>query len=279
MNPANPSLACSVRNCGLALLRTGKIWSCARGHSFDVARSGYVNLLQPQDRRSIDAGDSSDAVMARSRTLGWGAARSIFDSFVGRAAALPFDDGATVVDLGCGAGELLAALSRVRRIGGIGIDLSPFAVDRAAKNFPHLTWIVANADRRLPLLDESAALILSLHARRNPAESARVLTSSGRLLIGVPAADDLAELRAAIQGVADLCERGDAVVDEHKAHFTLLDRWTVRHVVDANHAQIMDLLAGTYRGMRPSQSARAATLDRMEVTLASEFLLFARGGE
>ena len=37
---------------------------CPRGHSFDVARSGYINLLQPQERRSRNPGDSADAVAA-----------------------------------------------------------------------------------------------------------------------------------------------------------------------------------------------------------------------
>ena len=45
-------LLCPVRDCHLALVREGQRVLCARGHSFDVARSGYINLLQPQERRS-----------------------------------------------------------------------------------------------------------------------------------------------------------------------------------------------------------------------------------
>ena len=44
------TLLCPVRNCHLPLARDGRRLVCAGGHSFDVARSGYVNLLQPQDK-------------------------------------------------------------------------------------------------------------------------------------------------------------------------------------------------------------------------------------
>jgi len=55
-------LACSVRGCGLPLTRRDRALVCSAGHAFDIARSGYINLLQPQDRRSLVAGDSKTAV-------------------------------------------------------------------------------------------------------------------------------------------------------------------------------------------------------------------------
>ena len=55
-------LLCPVRCCHTALVREEGRLLCPRGHSFDVARSGYINLLQPQDRRSKHPGDTSVAV-------------------------------------------------------------------------------------------------------------------------------------------------------------------------------------------------------------------------
>ena len=60
-------LLCTVRTCHQPLVREERRVICARGHSFDVARSGYINLLQPQDRRSKQPGDTADAVAARRR--------------------------------------------------------------------------------------------------------------------------------------------------------------------------------------------------------------------
>ena len=60
-------LLCPVRDCHLALVREERRLFCPRGHSFDVARSGYINLLQPQERRSKQPGDTAAAVAARRR--------------------------------------------------------------------------------------------------------------------------------------------------------------------------------------------------------------------
>jgi 23S rRNA (guanine745-N1)-methyltransferase len=276
MNAATSVLACSVRNCGQPLLRNERHWSCARGHSFDIARSGYVNLLQPQDRRSLDAGDAAPAVEARARAIA-GPAREMFERVAGRAAVVPFADNSVVVDLGCGSGELLAALARVRRIHGVGLDLSTAAIDRAARQYPELTWVVANADRRLPLLDGRVSLVLSLHARRNPQGCARALGVGGHLLMAVPADDDLAELRQAVQGSATRRSRAESLIEAHQECFTLIDRQTVRYVVDTTREQLLDLLAGTYRGARHGNAGRIEHLRQMTVTFATELFVFARG--
>jgi hypothetical protein len=60
-------LVCPVRDCRMALLREERRLLCPRRHSFDIARSGYINLLQPQERRSKRPGDTVAAVAARRR--------------------------------------------------------------------------------------------------------------------------------------------------------------------------------------------------------------------
>jgi 23S rRNA (guanine(745)-N(1))-methyltransferase RlmA-like protein len=60
-------LLCPVRDCHIALGRAERRLFCPRGHSFDVARSGYINLLQPQERRSKQPGDTVGAVAAQRR--------------------------------------------------------------------------------------------------------------------------------------------------------------------------------------------------------------------
>jgi SAM-dependent methyltransferase len=93
----------------------------------------------------------------------------------------------SVADLGAGTGDALAAcVAAERTVAGIGIDLSTAAARHASRRFPDLTWVVANADRRLPLIDGRVSLFLSLHGRRNPAECARALAPTGFLLVAVP---------------------------------------------------------------------------------------------
>ncbi|HEY6361180.1 MAG TPA: methyltransferase domain-containing protein [Vicinamibacterales bacterium] len=267
-------IACSVRGCNLPLERRGGAFACPRGHSYDVSRSGYVNLLQPQDRRSPDAGDRRTAVEARTRLLAAGVGRAIIDAVVRRAAALELDDGAAVVDIGSGSGETLASLARERAITGIGIDLSTAAAHSAARRFPHLTWVVANADRRLPLVDRSISLVLSVHARRHAVECARVLAPGGRLIVAVPAPDDLIELRESLMGKRMERDRASTLLAEHEPLFTLIDRGSARERQHLDREPLLDLLHTTYRGARTSGADRIAALQRLEVTLATDWFLF-----
>jgi 23S rRNA (guanine745-N1)-methyltransferase len=268
-------LACTVRGCGRPLERHGNAFVCPAGHSFDVARSGYVNLLQPQDRRSRAAGDSTAALAARAGLFADGISTTIVHGVAARAAALDLDDTPLVTDLGCGTGELLAAVARFRPIAGVGNDISPAAVERAARAHPAMTWVVANADRRLPFLDTCVQLVLSLHGRRNPSECARVLGPRGFLLVAVPAPDDLIELRALVDGERVARDRGIPLISEHEPAFRLLERTTIRERHRLERADLVRLLRGTYRGERRSAAARIGALERVDVTLASELFVFA----
>jgi 23S rRNA (guanine745-N1)-methyltransferase len=269
-------LACPVRSCHLPLQPTARTWVCPNRHSFDIARSGYVNLLQPQDRRSPDAGDSAAAVHARRRLLAAGVGATIVEAFVARAAALCTDADCVIVDLGCGAGDVLGRLHARQPLTAVGLDLSGVAIDLAARRFPGITWTVANADRRLPLLDGSAALVLSLHARRNPPECHRVLKPGGHLLAAVPASDDLIELRTAVQGTRVERDRAADTIAEHAAAFAGLGHFTARERHTLAGDALRDLLRGTYRGERSSAAARVEALATLDVTLASDIILLRR---
>ena len=275
MLTASFHLTCSVRECGLPLVRRPRVFACAEGHAYDVAQSGYVNLLQPHDRRSLLAGDSKAAVKARARLVEAGIGRAIADEIVRRAAAMDLVELAPVVDLGSGTGDTLAQLAATRPLTAVGIDLSTAAAEHAARRFPTLTWVVANADRRLPLVDRSVQLVLSLHGRRNPAECARVVAPNGWLLVAVPAPDDVIELREAVQGQALERERADTLVPAHEPYFTLLDRFSVRARHHLAREALLDLLRTTYRGERMSGAGRVAAMTSLEVTLASDVFLFA----
>ena len=268
-------LACTVRECAEPLHRRGQAYICTRGHSYDIARSGYVNLLQPQDRRSLSAGDSREAVTARAQLIAQGIGRAVIDAVVARSLSLPFEVSPPVaVELGSGSGETLGMLASARTITGVGIDLSTAAAAYASRHFPAVSWVVANADRRLPLLDGSVDLILSVHARRHPEECRRILRRRGLLLIAIPAADDLIELREAVQGNALERDRVASLVAEHDRHFSIVERATVRQRLRLDRPALVKLLRGTYRGERLSESPRVQTLDQLLVTLASDIVLF-----
>jgi SAM-dependent methyltransferase len=272
-------LSCTVRECGQPLTRHGSAYVCTRGHSYDIARSGYINLLQPQDRRAAVAGDARPAVDARAMLERAGVGAALVDALVRRIGELGLPPTAIAVDLGSGTGRALAAIAAAHDVSAVGIDLSVAAATHAARHWPGLTWVVANADRALPLVTASADLVLSLNARRNPLEVARVLKPSGAFLAAVPAPDDLIELRARVQGSGVARDRVAALVAEHEDGFTL--DWTCR-VTDRRRLEpdlLRALLSATYRGARSSAASRVESLTALDVTLSSDVCLFRPRGD
>jgi 23S rRNA (guanine745-N1)-methyltransferase len=261
----------------LALERSGRALLCPRGHSFDFARSGYVNLLQPQDRRSKEPGDSRVAAQARRRLTDAGHDAWMVEPIVEALdAAAPGTNDLSVLDLGCGEGFLLGALAGARPVDGFGVDISVPAIELAAKKYPEITWIVGNADRRLPFGDASFDFVMSVTARRNGGELRRLLRADGRALIAVPGEDDLAELREAVLGRADRKDRAAPAIAELAGDFDLASRRTIRRVGRFAASEARDLLAATYRGARSRERERAKEIGEMEITLSRELLVFRR---
>jgi 23S rRNA (guanine745-N1)-methyltransferase len=274
------SLVCTVRGCGLALDLAGRSLRCTRGHAFDLARSGYVNLLQPQDRRSRAPGDSPEAVAARRRFLDAGHEREIVARVCELAASLAGPD-SLLLDVGCGEGTYTTAMREATGALAVGIDLSATAVDLAARRDGETLWVVANADRSLPLAAGSVALATSITARRTVAEMRRVVAPGGSVLVVLPAADDLAELREVALGRADVRSRAESLERDVGGAFSIVlhGRVAVRARLDRDAAR--DALAGTYRLGRGARAASLDAIGSLEVTLSRELFVLEpelRGG-
>ncbi|MCM2316728.1 MAG: methyltransferase domain-containing protein [Thermoanaerobaculia bacterium] len=266
-------LICPVKACGAPLGREPRALRCGAGHSFDVARSGYANLLQPQDRKSTNPGDTREAVAARRRLLSRGIGDGLAAAIGAMLAARGIGPGAVIMDAGCGEGFHLADACARLGAAGCGIDISTPAIDLAAKRYRKLTWIVANADRAIPLANGSVDAVLSITGRINRDEFARVLKPEGVALLAVAAADDLAELRDAVLGESTEKDRAQGAIESLAPRFRLEERARHAETLDLDHAALEDLLASTYRGQRRSQKDALAGVERMRVTSSRELLL------
>ena len=266
------TLLCPVRGCGEPLARKERAYHCPRGHSFDLARSGYCNLLQPQDRRSKEPGDPNEAVLARRRFLEAGHGDLLLSAL--RESVLDVPAVLDVLDIGCGEGFYLGTLAGERPLEAHGLDISTAAVGLAARRYPGACWFVANADRTLPYPGRSFDLVLSLTARRNAPEVHRVLRPAGRLVVAVPGEDDLIEAREAVLGERLLRSRVESVRTDFAAHFDLESHRTLRRRERLTAAEVRDALAATYRGARESERQRLGRIEAMDVTLSFDFFIF-----
>lgn len=190
------------------------------------------------------------------------------------AALVPLAKADAALEVGCGEGHHLVAIVARTGCEGHGLDISTAAIDAAARRHPHLHWVVANADRVLPYPDASFRLVASITARRHASEFRRVLGGDGMLLVVVPAADDLIELRQAILGEGIERDRVAGTVTDFAPHFTLALHERLRHRARLDPALLQDVMSASYRGLRESQRSRLAALGPLDVTLSRDALLF-----
>jgi 23S rRNA (guanine745-N1)-methyltransferase len=230
-------------------------------------------LLQPQDRRSATPGDRREAAEARRRLYEAGHGAALLVALGAQLDRLELPTRPALLDVGCGEGSLLGALAASRPLEVHGLDLSTPAIELAARRFRRLagsTWVVANADRFLPYAAGSFDLVLVVSARLHPDELRRVLKPQGRLLVSVPAPDDLVELRAALLGDAGRRDRLAAAVERLGGAFELEDRIGVRHEAFLGPDAVRDVVAATYRGGRRSREAQLDSMSGLRVTFAHD---------
>ncbi len=246
---------------------------CANGHSFDVARQGYVNLM-PGGAKAGTA-DTAEMVAERAAFLGAGHYAPLASALAGLAAAAAAgDERPVVLDAGAGTGYYLAAV--LERLGpgavGLALDISVRALRRAARAAPGIGAAGWDTWQPLPVRPASVSVIVNVFAPRNGPEFRRVLRPGGTLIVATPALGHLAELVAAA---------GLISVDEHKderlaatlgPYFTATDRQDFPVPLRLTHADAARLVAmgpSAWHTNVPETRARLAPLpEPLPVTAA-----------
>lgn len=186
--------------CSAPLERDGRRWFCANRHSFDRAAAGYVHLLPANRKHSKDPGDDKDMVAARSAFLDQGYYAPLRDTLCG--AVLDYLDGCpnpVLADSGCGEGYYTAGLFHALTGAGAapeiaGVDLSRFAMRRAAKRVPEAEFAVASA-YRLPIANGRINVLTNIFSPLAIDEFARVLQPGGLFCYAVPSARHLWQMK------------------------------------------------------------------------------------
>jgi 23S rRNA (guanine745-N1)-methyltransferase len=180
--------------CGSHFVLAESSLRCVHGHTYDVARQGYVNLVAGDAKAST--GDTLAMVRARDDFLSAGhyatIARAVADVAAHYCRA---ESDGCVLDVGAGTGYYLAhVLDRLPGRMGLALDASKHAARYAARAHTRAGAIVCDTWGALPVLTDSAALILNVFAPRNVPEFRRVLIADGVLLVVTPTQNHLCEL-------------------------------------------------------------------------------------
>lgn len=217
--------------------------TCPTGHSFDIARQGYLSLL-PGDAQ-LGSADTAEMVGARERFLGAGHFDALADSLAAEAErTLAGGPAGAVLDLGAGTGfHLSRVLERLPGRAGLALDLSKHALRRAARAHERIGAVAADAWRPLPLHDEAVALALCVFAPRDGAELARVLEPGGALIVVVPGERHLAELVETL-GLLSVDERKrERLAAKLDPHFGPANVSAIEWSLELSRAAVRDAVA------------------------------------
>lgn len=189
---------CPVCGCPLDGDKTLK---CENNHCFDVAKQGYVNLLQSQKSSKKRHGDDALMVKARQDFLEKGYYAPLCDE-IGKMLIKYSKPEMTVADLGCGECWYTQRLFSLLGQQGInaeicGIDISKQALISGAKRCPSLHLAVAST-AELPLADGSCDAVISIFAPCSESEILRVLKPDGVWIKAFPLERHLMGLKAEI---------------------------------------------------------------------------------
>ncbi|WP_457962436.1 methyltransferase domain-containing protein [Arthrobacter sp. D1-29] len=226
---ADPPLLCPV--CRAPLSATGDVrpaspgaaLRCDAGHSFDAAKQGYFNLLV--GKGTVFESDTAEMVAARFNFLEGGHYRPLAEAVAAAAAPHLAGSGRAVVDSGTGTGHYLRQLldtvapAAATGLHAIALDISKFALRRAARLNPEAVNLVCDVWQPLPVADSAVDVVTVIFAPRNAAEFARILRPAGRLVVVTPRAGHLAAVRAETGMLAIEAGKDDRLAEAMSGHF------------------------------------------------------------
>lgn len=253
-------LICPI--CGGSLEKFDRAVRCPAGHSFDVARQGYIHLLPVQRKHSRNPGDTREQVASRRAFLEAGfyapIARTLAET------ALELGARGPILDVGCGEGYYSAALAQALDAPLVGMDISKEAVRFAAARYKGPTWLCATASH-IPVADRSAGVVTSLFALTLPEEFRRVLRPDGLFFQVLAAQDHLLELKRIIYPELKLRPKDSVPQLEG---FRLVRSVPIRFQFTVEGSQVGNLLAMTPHVYRIGEAgaARLAATSRLTDT-------------
>ncbi len=191
------SLICPV--CREELVKENRTYRCSSNHCFDIAKQGYVNLLQSQQSKLKRHGDDKLMINSRTAFLNKGyyepLQKEICNKLKNHTTENP-----VILDAGCGDCYYTAEIEKElsdKEPEIIGIDISKDAVISASKRSKAINLVVAGVFS-MPVKDSSCDAVLNVFSPFAPEEYSRVLNDDGILLRVIPLENHLFELKASV---------------------------------------------------------------------------------
>jgi len=239
-------------NCQAELEPADQTLRCANGHSFDLSRDGYVNLMPAGRLSGGPAGDSPEMIRARRDFFDQGHYSPVMAAVAAMVGAVD-----AVLDAGCGEGSYLAMIEAPIRHG---IDVSKPAVRLAGRRHRDDSWAVASS-YRLPYADASFDTVVSVFAPRPYPELSRVLRPGGAIVTASPGPDHLATLRGLLYDEAHPHEDRPHVTEDGFGSPAARERVRFALHLDAADSLLLLKMTPYWWSATPEQQASLGPVD------------------
>ncbi len=259
-------LMCPV--CRQALNLVANSWQCEKGHHYDVAKQGYVNLHVVQHKHSKTPGDTPESVLARREFLQAGFYQPLQQVMVELLQQLKPK---AVLDIGCGEGYYTHAMQPWTKH-CVGVDIAKTAVQRAAKLNSKIVWVVGTG-AILPVQDHSIDVCTSLFSPIPQQEITRVLKDEGYLIIATPAPRHLYALREALFEQVKLHEP-QKFVEQLNAEFEVKHEQLVEAPLSLDQQALKNLIAMTPYAYKANPERRKAIEQQQYFAVTAAFQIY-----
>ncbi len=264
--------------CGLPLRGEQLSVKCENRHNFDRSRKGALYLLPSNRKHAKLPGDNPEMVRARRDFLRKGYYTHLLDTLSEAVCDIP--DGGVLLDAGCGEGYYTSGMCDALKQQGIsahlyGVDISKTAANYAAKADERIQYAVASVFH-LPVLTGVCDMVVSIFAPYCGEEFLRVLKSGGYLVMAIPAARHLWELKCAVYDTPYENEVKDYALEG----FTFVKKYTTEREIDLDdQTDIANLFMMTPYAYRTGsiERERLAALQTLTTLAAFEVLVYKKG--
>ncbi len=262
--------------CHLPLCEEQTRYVCGANHSYDRAKSGYVNLLPPSGKHQH--GDNRTMLLARRSFLDGGYYQPLLDALRDQIDRYT-DTRPVLLDAGCGEcyyteGVIAALSARGKSPEIYGVDVSKDALSLGGRRRCGARLAAASL-YKLPFADGGFDLIYNVFAPLCAEEFSRVLKKDGILLLAVPLARHLWELKELLY--TEPYE--NKLADTALFGFEFLGRTDVvfqMHLSDAEAVDSLFKMTPYYYRTPTSAKERIAALDHLDVSAEFAILAYRR---
>lgn len=261
----------SCPKCSGALTRKENSFICQGGHSYDIARAGYINLLPPSGK-SVH-GDNKEMIAARRDFLNTGHYLPLAKR-VSELAVKYFSPHCRVIDIGCGEGYYTdiiesALFERDGESRVSAFDISKNAVKFAALRNKRISFAVASA-YHVPSADGVFSAAVNMFSPLARDEIYRILNTGGIFIMVFPAEEHLFGLKAAIYDTPYKNVPGSFELEG----FELVESERISYALDMKEpSEIQSLFMMTPYAYRTSAVGRERVLSLERLTTRVDFYI------